>query len=347
MTKRILLTGIGGNTAQGVARSLRKHPKEFTLIGADSDRYNVRFGFSYAKRNYLVPVASDEGYIPAVSRIVRKEEIDLVVPSPDAEVYEVSKHRDEVGCRVFLPSHEAIEVTRDKWLTYNALRGKVEEPRTLLVLGREDISGAFTEIGSPLWLRARRGAGGLRSLIAYNEGQAKFWVEYWRGYGEFTASEFLTGRNLGWIGLYKDGALIAMGGYLRLRYFMDKISPTGVTGNINLGVTMNDRTLNRAGTKVVNALEKRPNGVYNIDLKGDGFPKVTEINSGRFHMSSFTYTAAGLNLPYLYAKLALDEPVELPRRKDPMKAGVMTIRNTDNEALFVDADEVDKGILIP
>ena len=115
--KRILLTGIGGNTAQGVARSLLKFREEFTIIGSDSDRYNVRHGFDYSKKVYLVPPVNDESYISALSKIIKKENIDMIIPSPDPEVYEISRRRDELDVKTMLPDHRVIEVSQDKWLT--------------------------------------------------------------------------------------------------------------------------------------------------------------------------------------------------------------------------------------
>ncbi len=341
----ILATGIGGNTAQGVARSLLRFPAEFIIIGADCDKYNARFGFDYAEKVYLVPSAGDEDYIYAISKIIKKENVDMIIPSPDPEVYEISKHRAELDAEVFLPNHTVIEVTQDKWLTYEALRGKVQQPISFLIKSFEDLKKSFSELRKPLWLRKRKGVGGSKSFIAHSLEQAKFWVEYWKGYGEFIASEMLQGRNLSWIGLYKDGELITSGGYNRPRYFMENISPTGVTGNINVGVTVHDEVLNDAAERALHVLDDRPNGAYTIDLKENCKPNVTELNSGRFHMSFYTYTEAGLNLPYLYVKLALDEPVELPAKRDALKTGIVTIRNTDNEPIIVDSNELSKDIL--
>jgi carbamoyl-phosphate synthase large subunit len=345
--KRVLLTGIGGNTAQGVAKSLLKFPDEFSIIGSDSDKYNIRFGFNYVRRVYLVPSAKDEDYIYTISKIIRRERIDLIIPSPDPEVYELSKHKKELDAEVFLPDHKIIEITQDKWSTYEALKGKVVQPKAFLIKDHGDLERSFSEIKKPLWLRKRKGVGGSKSFIAYSLGQAKFWIEYWEGYGEFIASEVLQGRNLSWIGLYKDGELITSGGYQRLRYFMERISPTGVTGNINVGMTIHDDELNYAAERAVQAIDNKPNGVYTVDVKENGGLNVTELNSGRFHMSFYVYTEAGLNLPYYYVKLALDEPVELPAKRNALKAGIMTIRNTDNEPIIISADELDKDLIIP
>lgn len=345
--KRILLTGIGGNTAAGTAKSLLRFPDEFTIIGSDSDKFNVRFGLHYADRVYLVPRAGTEEYIPALTRAIKKENVDLVIPSPDAEVFEISKHRGEIGSKVFLPDHKAIEIAQDKWSTYESLRGRVPQPRTFLVKDQDELERGLHELSGPAWLRKRKGAGAPKAFIARSYEEAKFWVEYWGGYGQFTASELVSGRNLAWIGVYKDGELITSGGYERFRYFMEHVAPTGVTGNISVGITIHDEMLNASAESAVEALDNKPNGAYTVDLKSDAPPLVTEINAGRFHMSFFTFTVAGLNLPYYYVKLALDEFVEYPVKRNALKKGLLTIRSTDNEAIFIDENDLSSRVLMP
>lgn len=346
--KRILLTGIGGNTAQGVAKSLLKFPREFTIIGSDSDKYNAMFGYRYAKRVYLVPNAKAENYIDTLSKIVKREKIDLLIPSPDQEVYEISKHRKELGTKIFLPKHRVIEISQDKWLTYKTLKGKVQQPVSFLIMDPKALSASISKLQIPFWLRMRKGTGGSRSFIAHNLDQARFWVEYWNGYGKFIASQILKGRNLSWIGLYKNGKLITSGGYHRLRYLLEHVSPTGVTGTISAGLTIHDEKTNDVAEKAIRVLDGKPNGVYVVDLKdNDKGPNVTEVNAGRLHMSFYVYTEAGINLPYYYVKLALNELIKLPTRKNAHKAGILTIRNIDNEPLFIDSDKLDDGILIP
>jgi len=263
----VLLTGIGGNTAQGVARPLMKFRDEFTIVGTDCDRYNVLFGRRYAKKVYLVPRASSPDYISTLTKIVAREGVDVVIPSPDPEVLAITKHRHEIHASTLLPSLRAVEIAQDKWLTYRQLEGKVGQPKTYLARSREDVEEAFRELGSPIWVRRKRGAGGSRSFLAHTPQQADFWISYWRGYDEFLLSEYLNSRNLSWIGLYRDGELIASGGHLRLKYFMKHTSPTGVTGNINVGVTTQDDKVNSIAERAVEAIDSRVSRVYTADLE--------------------------------------------------------------------------------
>ncbi len=344
--KTVLLTGIGGNTAQGIARSLLHHSGEFRLIGTDSDKFNLRLGSKYVSKAYLVPKARHvEDYIDELNRIVRQESVDLIIPSPDIEVYTVSKYRGEINTETFLPSHRAVETAQDKWLTYQRLKGRAPQPGTVLVEDDGSIDEAFSTYGPPIWLRTRRGAGGSRSFLAQRPGHAAFWVEYWDGYGEFLASEFLRGRNLSWTGLYYKGSLVTSAGYHRVRYLMSHVSPTGVTGNVNVGITIHSQALNLAAERAVAALDPEPHGVYTVDAKEDseegGVPRVTEVNAGRFHMSFYVYTVAGLNMPYYYVKAALGEPFDKPARRNALSPGVVTVRGVDNEPAMLIASRME------
>jgi len=59
----------------------------------DSVKYNLLLGQRYVERTYSVPRAGGESYIEALSRAVKKEGVDVIIPSPDPEVLAVSKHR--------------------------------------------------------------------------------------------------------------------------------------------------------------------------------------------------------------------------------------------------------------
>ncbi len=346
--KTILLTGIGGNTAQGVARSLLHHSDEFRLIGTDSDKFNIRLGSRYVSKSYLIPRARQvEDYLAELNRIIEAEGVDLLIPSPDVEVYTVSRYRSEIEAKTMLPSHGVVETAQDKWAAYLRLRGRAPQPGTLLVENDGDVEEAFNLYGSPLWLRMRKGAGGSKSFLAHTPGHAVFWIDYWDGYGEFLASEYLRGRNLSWTGLYYEGRLVTSAGYHRVRYLMEHVSPTGVTGNINVGVTIHSHALNLAAERAVAALDSKPHGVYTVDLKEDaekaGTPRVTEINPGRFHMSFYVYTAAGLNMPYYYVKAALGEPFEEPAKRNALAPGVVTVRSVDNEPAILIKSRLGSG----
>ena len=58
-------------------------------------------------------------------------------------------------------------------------------------------------------------------------------------------------------------------------------------------------------------------------------PQVTEINAGRFFTTSNFLTAAGVNMPYLYARLAVGERVNGLPPFNAVEEGLYWVRMVD------------------
>ncbi len=102
-------------------------------------------------------------------------------------------------------------IAPDKLEIHNALtKNHVRVPKTVEVLSFEDVERAFSEIGSPLWIRARRGAGGRLGLKVETAEQARHWVELNRLQNraeveDFVIQEYLPGRDLAFDSLWFKG----------------------------------------------------------------------------------------------------------------------------------------------
>jgi carbamoyl-phosphate synthase large subunit len=112
-----------------------------TGIKALADREDVRTvstdiarlapGLHLADTGYLVPEFEDDAYMPAVLDIVERENIDVVVPVLDQILKPFAAAREQVrarGARVMISPLETLDVTRDKWQTYQRLSGVVPLP---------------------------------------------------------------------------------------------------------------------------------------------------------------------------------------------------------------------------
>ena len=98
MSARLLVTGAGTGPGNNVITSLRRGDPSLVVVGCHDDRFSIKK--SVAEPNYLIPSAAHPSFIRALARIVAAEKIDLLIPTSDADVRAVSRHRTRIPCRV-------------------------------------------------------------------------------------------------------------------------------------------------------------------------------------------------------------------------------------------------------
>jgi carbamoyl-phosphate synthase large subunit len=111
--KKVLVTGIGGNVGQGIIRNIRSLPYEIHVTGTNIVEFSS--GNYLCDSFYKVPYAFDEQYIPRIIDIVKKEGIDLIIPSTDFEVFYLASHLTEIPCKVAVSGLEATKIYLDKY----------------------------------------------------------------------------------------------------------------------------------------------------------------------------------------------------------------------------------------
>ena len=84
MSNVILITGIGGDIAQGVATILRESRPDIYLIGVDM--HPQHGGHLFVDQFALVPSASAPDYLDAIKAIVRKYSVDVMIPMSEPEL---------------------------------------------------------------------------------------------------------------------------------------------------------------------------------------------------------------------------------------------------------------------
>jgi hypothetical protein len=344
--RRILVTGAGGTPSTNFVRSLRESGEPFHLIGADCNEYYLQR--AETDERHLVPTADDPDYLPLLQALIAETGAELVYSQPDQEIEVLSRHRDAVGARTFLPAHRTIEICQDKFASFRAWKeAGLPVPDTMLVSTEEDLESAFARFGAPVWLRAIVSPGGGKgSFRAATVREARAWLDFSGGWGTFTAAECLEPDSITWTALYRDGELIAAQGRQRLYWEFGNRAPSGVTGITGTGVTVSDPALDDIAQRAVAAIDPRPNGIFAVDLTYDrrGVPNPTEINIGRFFTTHLFFTRAGLNLPHLFVQLAFGEPVTPPEpRINPLPPGLAWVRGMDFLPVLTTVEEIERS----
>ena len=345
-TITILVTGSGGPLGVNLTRSLLSSPLNINIIGTEANRYHTHM--SLAHETNLIPYATQEGYREALQQLIKRHGVDMVLPSHPSEVRAVAGIRDELKpASVFLPPLEEILRGQNKWASWQVWReAGVPVPETILVNHADEAEEIFQKLGAPVWIRGAGvpGAGiGVASLPARSPRHLSMWVDYWNGAGGMIASEFLPGRNLTWLSVWRDGALVAAQSRERLAYVIPHVSPSGITGAPAVSRTISEKKLHQVGMAAVKAIMPRPHGIFFVDMseKTPGDPRVTEINAGRFGTTIHFYTVAGFNFPELAVRLGLG--LGLPQGAsapllDPLEPELHWIRTLDCGPALVKID---------
>lgn len=350
--KRILVTGAGGPAGVNFTNSLRISPEKVYLVGTEANPHFIHL--VKADKKYLVPRATRIDYIDKLNEIICKENVDFLHAQPDIEVEVISENREKVEAHTFLPSKEAVRACQDKltaakiWEKKNIPVAKYVELRN-----KSDIDRALKELGSPIWIRATHGAGGIGSTTASNIVTAMSWINYWRARNvdwKFIAQEHLPGKNLAFHSLWKEGELITSMARERLEYIYPNLAPSGITGTPAVQRTVHNNMINKIGTDAVLSIDSKFNGIACVDLKQNdkGNPCVTEINPGRMFTTSFFFSFASkilrkdpyANIPYLYVKLAFKEKIPNIPRYNILPENIYWIRHIDAPAKLVKDDKV-------
>lgn len=323
---RTLVTGAGGSGGINFIRALRfaQAQKRINLFLVCTD-YNPHFlNFSEADVKAISPRHDDPSFVSTLLKLIEKHRIRLLHPHPSSEARLISENLSLFkNVKTYLP--KATSIMPDKLEVHRLLSEKrVPTPKTVAITTLEDVDKAFSEIGSPLWIRARTGAGGRLGLKVESPEEAKLWIklntlQHRAKVNDFLLQEYLPGADLAFDSLWFKGQLVTSYARERVQYVLRHISLSGITGTPAVARTVRNEKLNEVSVKAIKALDPEPHGFFSVDLKEDanGNPSVTEVD-GKWHTTAplWGYAFAKvfndpeLNIAYQYLLLGLNGSAE-------------------------------------
>ena len=116
----ILVSCAGGPAAVGIIKSIEDFDSqgEHKTVAIDCDRLSV--GFHLADRSYVVPFSVEDDYWKEVLKVIRKEKIDVIIPTGDADIVHFSKNKNvlnKMGVTVFMSDYKTIKILSKKDFT--------------------------------------------------------------------------------------------------------------------------------------------------------------------------------------------------------------------------------------
>lgn len=123
MKINVLLTCVGGSFSPGTILAIKSldfiEPK---IVGVDCSDDPV--GKYFCDAFYQVPAGDDAKYVARIQDIVKKENIDFIIPTSDEEALALSEVRDQLGPKTKLActDFKTLQILSNKIATYNHLK---------------------------------------------------------------------------------------------------------------------------------------------------------------------------------------------------------------------------------
>lgn len=288
----VLVTGVGGASGIGAVRALQE-TTDHELVGVDMD--SDAAGLYLADAGRPIPPASDSEWGPVMRDIIDDWGVDVVVPTVDEELSELSSLPDDVPA--VAPRREVVDLALDKYATSERLSAAGHSvPRTWLASEAETIP----EDAYPLIRKPRRGRGsrGIQrvetpadlddALAATNRPAPDVLLQEFVAGTEYTTSVVST----------VDERLLSV----VPKEAMEK------QGSTVKGVTRDQQRVRAACRELFETLS--PRGPVNVQqiVDEDGQPHTIEINP-RFSSTACLTVRAGVNELDLLIRDALGERV--------------------------------------
>ncbi|MBI3457545.1 MAG: hypothetical protein HY002_17335 [Candidatus Rokubacteria bacterium] len=352
MATRVLVMGAGGGAGNNLIRSLRAGDPSLFAVGCHDDRFILKC--SPANRNYLIPASTRPAFAAALRRVMETERIDLLIPTSDADVRVLSRLRNRIPRRLFLPGRATIELCQDKYELATFLRSRgLPAPVTYPVTDLRRLAGVFRRLPrrDRVWCRIRTGSGSMGAIPVRSPEQARSWIRCWQGIRgvpatAFTLSEYLPGRDFGCQSLWKAGTLVLIKTYERLSYLGTGGQPSPISSVAALAKTVLEPRVVETCAEAVRALDAKASGAFSIDLKENarGVPCITEINAGRLSSATNIFDLTGKhNMAVTYVRLGVGEPVGIRDEYDVAEDYYM-LRDLDTLPGIFHAEEFFDGI---
>jgi len=276
------------------------------------------------------PAAGKQALFNRLNHIQEKENIKVLIPNFDAELYNFIKIVDElkeIGIHTFLPTLQQLEI-RDKInLKQFGINYKFNIPANQLIYKANELAFAAEEFGYPLVIKGKF----YEAYIVQNDAEAqKSFHKLQAKWGlPIIAQEFIKGTEINIAGLGDGNGRTLSIIPMRKLYITDK-------GKAWAGITVEDESLIDLARDFAKATAWR--GGFELEIMKNDKDElyIMEINP-RFPAWIYLTVAAEQNQPEMLINLALGKPVS---ELTSFRSGKMFIRYAwDN---IVDVSEFQK-----
>lgn len=260
-------------------------------------------------------IKDDETNLNALADIIKKNGIDVLLPTETKGISFVISHREALSKFVAippLPDRKSFEIANNKWLLSEFLEeNRIPGPKTILVT-EDCLDGKLRDLEYPVLLKPTSawGGEGVKRFESPIEIQHHFEThDIEKLNGRFIVQSFLTGRVVGFNVLSVQGEILAT---TMQRGIIPNTQKFAAAGAIEF---IKDSGFSDPVFKLFSALTW--SGYANVDTVLDSRdlkPNILDLNA-RFWGSLRGSLVAGVNFPYLACLAALQIPFSQPDYK--------------------------------
>lgn len=305
----ILITGAGAANAICLIKLLSELPDVSKIVACDASQLASGLYFPSVSSRYLVPYATDSNFMNTINEICEKEDINVVFPCVDEELYKFSEAREQFkdrGIKVIVSNPESIQIAKDKLLCMLTLSSNgipvPMTPHPNSPSSIEELKKIVGHLGFPLCFKLRYGRGSREFSEISSLDEAIFEFERRRESGHpFIIQEFIEGEEYSCDALAWKGEAKVIIPRRRLE----------IRGGISVkGKTVCNPNVSAVVRRTIKLLDLDYGCNVQLIVPEDGVPRVIEVNP-RFAGTVILSVKSGINLPLLAIKLAFNEHTEI------------------------------------
>jgi len=237
-------------------------------------------------KGFVVPPVSSPGYMRAIADIVKREKINLLIPTIDSDLGVISANREKLlklGCVSLISSPQVIDTCRDKRKMHDFLVANGFDTPRIYSLKEASTS---KKIKFPLFLKPWDGSAGKGNAVVKNRDELKF---YSKSVPNCMVQEFVEGTE------FTCDAYVDFD--MKVRCIVPRMRIAVRGGEVSKGQVIKNRRIMDTTAALVQKLGAGP-GVVTIQcfLTGDNRLLYMEMNP-RFGGGVVLGIQAGANFP--------------------------------------------------
>jgi carbamoyl-phosphate synthase large subunit len=296
---KVLVTGVDGDSGQGLVKALRMSRSPMEIHGCDASGRGV--GSTFVRSLHVVPPATaGAAYVERLDQICQRYGFDALVPSTPVEIDALQGETLPSGVPVISLAPSYREIYDDKLRCYRALEGAVPLAPFADGEDRQAVAQLVARHGYPAIVKRRRGRGGESFHLVTREEEMEPAL---RKTADPVVQAFLDEKG----GEYTVG-VFAADGLVTAIAFRRRL---GRTGSSWFAETVDDPEVEAYAESIARASGLRGSANVQVRKSSDGV-RLLEVNA-RFSSLSLARAYVGFRDVEWSIGLALGRVPELPR----------------------------------